>query len=266
MNIMAFSFDWFLTVPGMLISGGVLLLLIALIMFIVTSVKSKKETKGEESATLETPTVENTEPAPVPVTPDAVPQPTVEMTQPTEQPVVAPVVTPAPAEVPTINEATPVVPTMDAVQAVTPEPAVATPEVAPVQPVEQPMSQPVEQSVATSTPEAAGNTAEINQEDLETPEALNLEKTTVSIYGGANPLEGTQNLTPVSDAAKPIYGGANPAEIKPMETQAPAPATEMPASAAPSIPMDGPMPTTQPAPAQAAEPVKVETTETIEQL
>lgn len=258
MNIMAFSFDWFLTVPGMLISGGVLLLLIALIMFIVTSVKSKKETKGEESATLETPTVENTEPAPVPVTPDAVPQPTVEMAQPTEQPVVAPVVTPAPAEVPTVNEATPVVPTIDAVQAVTPEPAPAPAEVASVQPVEQ--------TPVTSTPEAVGNTAEINQEDLETPEALNLEKTTVSIYGGANPLEGTQNLTPVSDAAKPIYGGANPAEMKPVETQAPAPAAEMPASAAPSIPMDGPMPTTQPAPAPTAEPVKVETTETIEQL
>ena len=47
MNIMAFSFDWFLTVPGMLITGGVLLLLIALIMFIVTSVKSKKGSKEE---------------------------------------------------------------------------------------------------------------------------------------------------------------------------------------------------------------------------
>ena len=52
----------------------------------------------------------------------------------------------------------------------------------------------------------------------------------------------------------------NPADIKPMETQAPAPSAEMPASAAPSIPME------EPTPAPQAEPVKVETTETIEQL
>lgn len=165
-----------------------------------------------------------------------------------------------------MNEAAPVqpeIPSIDAVQAITPEPvsepAPAMPE---VQPVEQPTVQSVEQPTVQPVAEPAGNTAEINQEDLETPEALNLEKTTVSIYGGANPLEGTQNLTPVDDVAKPIYGGANPADIKPMETQAPAPSAEMPASAAPSIPMEEPTP----APAPQAEPVKVETTETIEQL
>ena len=125
---------------------------------------------------------------------------------------------PAPAEIPTVNEAAvaPEIPSIDAVQAITPEPVS---EPAPAMPEVQPVEQPTVQPVA----EPAGNTAEINQEDLETPEALNLEKTTVSIYGGANPLEGTQNLTPVDDAAKPIYGGANPADIKPMETQAPAP-------------------------------------------
>ena len=40
---MNFNFDWFLTVPGILITCGVLVLIIALIVFIVSSVKGKKE-------------------------------------------------------------------------------------------------------------------------------------------------------------------------------------------------------------------------------
>ena len=39
---MAFSIDWFMTVPGILITVGVILLIIALIMFIVSSMKEKK--------------------------------------------------------------------------------------------------------------------------------------------------------------------------------------------------------------------------------
>lgn len=39
---MNFDFSWFLTVPGMFITGGVLLLIVALIILIVTSKKSKK--------------------------------------------------------------------------------------------------------------------------------------------------------------------------------------------------------------------------------
>lgn len=52
-----FDFSWFLTVPGMLITGGILLLLVALIIFIVTSrgekepkeEKPKKEKKGKKA-------------------------------------------------------------------------------------------------------------------------------------------------------------------------------------------------------------------------
>lgn len=40
---MNFDFSWFLTIPGMLITGGVLLLIIALIILIVTSSKKKKD-------------------------------------------------------------------------------------------------------------------------------------------------------------------------------------------------------------------------------
>ena len=39
---MNFSLDWFLSIPGLLITGGVLLLFIALIILIVTG-KNKKE-------------------------------------------------------------------------------------------------------------------------------------------------------------------------------------------------------------------------------
>ena len=51
MHILAINFDlnWFLTIPGMLITGGILLLLIALIIFIATSGSSKKNKKKEVS-------------------------------------------------------------------------------------------------------------------------------------------------------------------------------------------------------------------------
>ena len=42
---MNFDFSWFLTIPGMLITGGVLLLIIALIVLIVSGKKDKKEKK-----------------------------------------------------------------------------------------------------------------------------------------------------------------------------------------------------------------------------
>ena len=50
MNILAFSLEWFKTPPGILITAGVVLLVVALIMFIVTSVKSKKEAKEDLSS------------------------------------------------------------------------------------------------------------------------------------------------------------------------------------------------------------------------
>ena len=41
MILASFSLDWFMTIPGMLITGGVVFLIIALIIFIVTD--NKKE-------------------------------------------------------------------------------------------------------------------------------------------------------------------------------------------------------------------------------
>ena len=42
MILATFSLDWFLTIPGMLITGGILFLIIALIIFIVTGNKKTK--------------------------------------------------------------------------------------------------------------------------------------------------------------------------------------------------------------------------------
>ena len=47
---MNFDLGWFTTVPGMFITGGVVLLIIALIILIVTGKKSKKEKKEKEAA------------------------------------------------------------------------------------------------------------------------------------------------------------------------------------------------------------------------
>ena len=49
---MDFSLEWFMTIPGLLISGGVLLLLIALILLIVTG---KKKKKGDKEPAAEQP-------------------------------------------------------------------------------------------------------------------------------------------------------------------------------------------------------------------
>ena len=57
-NFMSFDIAWFTTVPGMLITGGVIVLLIALIVFIASNKKGKKS--SPEVATV--PTDINTEP------------------------------------------------------------------------------------------------------------------------------------------------------------------------------------------------------------
>lgn len=45
MILATFSLDWFMTIPGMLITGGVLFLIIALIIFIVTGNKKQRQRK-----------------------------------------------------------------------------------------------------------------------------------------------------------------------------------------------------------------------------
>ena len=50
--LMLFDLKWFVSVPGMLMTCGVLILLVGLILWIVSSVKSKKEKNPlQENAT-----------------------------------------------------------------------------------------------------------------------------------------------------------------------------------------------------------------------
>lgn len=208
MNIMAISLDWFMTIPGMLISGGVLLLLIALIIFIVTSVKSKKENKEEIE-----------EVTPVTVESDVMPiEPSVEQVPPVE-----PITTEMPmAEPVEENKFDPIIQSSiieisdennDVV-----EPMVAPlenimPEVKPIESVE-PVAVPFENIVPEVNPiqdTPVENNESIKAFDfpeLDMPEATNLDKTSVSIYGGANP-----SVTPSMEPEhRPIYGGADPLE------------------------------------------------------
>ncbi len=50
MSISDFNFKWFTTVPGLLITGGVVLLILALISLILSGKKSKKEKKAKAEA------------------------------------------------------------------------------------------------------------------------------------------------------------------------------------------------------------------------
>lgn len=219
MNIMAIDLDWFLTIPGILISCGVLLLLIALIIFIVTSVKAKKEEKAKEES------VENVAvdavPAVDPVVPEAasvVPEPSVSPVTPT----VSVMDDVQPATAPVVEEKAPVI-DMTPIEPVTPvaeNPVVTNDNVlgippmepiAPIAAVEEPAAPAVAPMVEPVAP-VVEPTPVTNMEDtlsnLEMPEATNLEKTSVSIYGGADP-----TIPPITEPEhRPIYGGADPME------------------------------------------------------
>ena len=47
---MSFDLKWFTTIPGLLITGGVLFLILALVLLIITGKKSKKEKQAKEAA------------------------------------------------------------------------------------------------------------------------------------------------------------------------------------------------------------------------
>lgn len=217
MNIaeIAFSIDWFLTIPGMLITGGVLLLIIALIMMIVSSSKKGKK-KEEATAGVE----QNASAAPVAsdstagMTTMAPATESVAMDAPLG-PITDDVVGEAPYAIPdaasTVGSGVAVVPPMNAPTMQTPpNPDTVTPlpEVNSI-----PSVVPIEPTQVTSTSENVIPTESIiptvvEEPVLETPDATNLEKTSVNIYGG-NPIP---PIEPIVNEPRPIYGGANPLE------------------------------------------------------
>lgn len=181
MFILAFSLNWFTTIPGILISLGVVLLIIALILFIVGG----KKTKKEEVA------VANNEVAPA-------------------------------MEDASISDVTPIADIDVSAVEVQPELSVEEPKFEDIQigtPGIDPIN-PVEFDV-TSTDELA-KVEETNEIQIEEPNSQDLDKTMVSvygekssaeeepkvtIYGGNDPLEATQNLPKVDEHHEP-YGGA----------------------------------------------------------
>ena len=207
MNILAIDLGaWFTSVSGILITCGVVLLIIALVLFIVGSKKGKKSSNnvqatatGEEGATSSSTVATN-----------------VEATT-TEQPVDVNAnmntVAPAGVDAPTTATVSPelvinsdevsAVPSADA-NSVVPETVTVDPSVTAEVPV-MPIPEPV-----VSTTEINPVPTISNEESLEMPNATNLDKTMVSVYGGANPADAIANVN--VDEHKPIYGGNDPLE------------------------------------------------------
>lgn len=218
MNI-AFSTEWFLTIPGILITCGVILLIIALIMFIVGSTKGKKNKEmpkveapvGAVQPQVQVQPVDNVQPVVQPesqensfINNDAVavsePMGPIEEVTP-----VAPVIPEVPVvDVPQVAPVVTEVETpVDSVSAVEiPTVVVPTPEASPVAEVTPIPEVPVINTEAIPT---------VNEPVVEVPEVNNLEATNVNIYGGVVPTVEVSPVQPVEEA-RPIYGGADPLE------------------------------------------------------
>ena len=252
-----FSLKWFTTIPGLLITGGVLLLVVALVIFIVTSKKDKKNKKAEKSAGVAT--IPNSG---VVTNPEGVGnlnvsnQPNGVIGQPAMG--MDSISIPAPGPVPTVPNVQP--PTLDSVPVPTPDITIgevsSVPGVLPVQeavPVIDPqpvvsiaptdnMSQinevPVNTPNISEVPtvstafNASNNTSNVvtpsveqvipELQDVGAPtinttdnysspyssDGLNTSVSTTPIYGGSDPTISNLSLTETPQ----IYGGANPLE------------------------------------------------------
>ena len=174
MYILALSLDWFTTIPGILVSLGVVLLIVALVLFILGSKKTKKEVKVESNA---------------------------DLVKPVDEAVVA------------NQEVTPVedvnVSTVETQTEVSDEPKfedieVGVPGVDPINP----------EVVPVSTDELPKIEEPVKEEiKIEMPEVSNLDKTMVSVYGGENPVDNVSIQPEVVEEPKvTIYGGNDPLE------------------------------------------------------
>lgn len=207
---MAFSIDWFLTVPGILITVGVILLIVALIMFVASSMKEKK---GEPAPSV----LENNQVNDTTVT---------EVQEVVEEPVN--VETPISVEQPASVE-TPLIDTVSE-EVIVPsfegDNIIPTVEEQEVSTVEQ--NNVVENSfipadvdleeIIVPTAEVNNNvvsTTEMNQENsFEIPEPI-VEVEHRPIYGGADPLEATQTLPKMDVHHEPYSGGTIEVNVVP---------------------------------------------------
>lgn len=185
MFILAFSLDWFTTIPGILISLGVVLLIIALILFIVGIKKTSKEKKIADAQ------------SDIYVEEDSINQEVTPIADVNANPVE---VKSGIAEEPKFEEI-----------------SVGTPGIDPINPI-------VDETNGTNEVSINENKEEENISNL-ADSTVNLDNTIVSvygeekveenvneepkvtIYGGNDPLEATQNLPKVDEHHEP-YGGA----------------------------------------------------------
>ena len=204
MILASFSLDWFMTIPGMLITGGVIFLIIALVIFIITGNKKTKTNKEvvaaqdsskQEAAVVATPAVGQA------VT--------------TSEPVVTP------QSVVTSESVVPTPPVSSMAEKVAPkeaEPAVFT---APIPQNVAPVPQPFVNNQVPNIAEQSATvptTPVVNQPVVTEVPVKEEQKETIQtsgvdmprpIYGGASPI--VPNV-PHEEEHRPIYGGANPLE------------------------------------------------------
>ena len=209
---MKFDISWFTTIPGILITCGVVLLILALIIFIVTSKKSKKDENKEEVKEEKLENVAQAKDVAAPAAPieiDNAPLQDIssssnDMAVPIELPaepipVQEPAVTTKPivgaAELPVMGVTpTPVVePTPAPVVEPTPVPVAEPTPVPVVEPTPAPVVEPIVAPASNEKPAIYGGVSQI------IPSIDLKKKEEHQIYGGADPLENTQTLsvTPV---------------------------------------------------------------------
>lgn len=237
MNIceIAFSTDWFLTIPGILITCGVILLIIALIMLLVSSTKGKKSESSLPQATVEPSNVMNPS-VPTGMGIGITPVPDLNLDSAnlgTDMNAVPNMGVPVMDSVPTVDtpstdvgsislDSAPSglssIPTLEPIAEM--EIPTGLPTVDPVQPVitlkedevvptlESLGSIPSIEETPTDSPEPVSMPSVSQTENMNAFDALTNSENT-NAYGGAPIIP---ELQPVQEEARPIYGGANPLE------------------------------------------------------
>lgn len=201
--------DWFTTIPGILIICGVILLVIAIILFIIGAKKSKKEAS-----------VNTTQPVENNISEVVTEEPKVEVTETQPQPVVEEPVTPTSnidtvVNVANINtENTAVEPNIIETPEINTIPTVEIPKVEDTTPVVNipNVDSQVEEVTPTIEQPSTVYGGEVPKYDFNIQE-----EKPVTIYGGNDPLEATQTLPKVEENHIP-YGGSYP-EVKIVEPQ-----------------------------------------------
>ena len=207
MILASFSLDWFMTIPGMLITGGVVFLIIALIIFIATGNKKSKTNKEvqavQEASKQEAVATANQTVTQTPVVPTnnqvVTPQPVV-----TPEPVVPATPVNSMAEKSVKEEVEPAVFTATIPEDIAPQPVVQqsvpvvnstvspivnNKTVSPTMPT--PAVPTIEQTPVVNQPVVPS--IPVNEEKKETIQTPSFDMPR-QIYGGANPLENTQSV------------------------------------------------------------------------